>query len=175
MIQLVSTQARIPGKVKCDACDVAMNLFGIERHPIIDRTDLRTYVCPRCDEEKVEAVSVLQNGLPVKENEMLRSVDAPFQSKAFDAETTRLLGSTFDAGWEAITASGDLVADPQQLILLRELFAKLLIEMVQQGERNPGRLLENALGRSVLSQPDSAELPTAPQAGTAADAGLLRS
>ena len=117
----------------CDACDAAMNLFGIEDHPIIDHAELRTYVCPRCSEIKTETTSIFQNEVP----EMDRPADALFQNKAFDAETTRLLGSTFDAGWDAIGASGAHLAAPQSVSLLRELLAKLLIEMVQQAREIP--------------------------------------
>jgi hypothetical protein len=103
------------------------------------------------------------------ESEMVTPVDALLQNKAFDHETTRLLGATFDAAWKAIVASGGRFADPQHATLVRELLAKLLIEMVMQGERNPDRLLENALGRSVLSPPVDAQMPTAPQAGDSAE------
>ena len=34
----------------CEACGVAMKLFGVEPHPTIDDSDLQTYVCPRCDD-----------------------------------------------------------------------------------------------------------------------------
>jgi peroxiredoxin family protein len=39
MIQLDSTNAEALCNVKCDACNVAMELFGIERHPTIDHTE----------------------------------------------------------------------------------------------------------------------------------------
>jgi hypothetical protein len=34
-----------------------MRLFGIEPHPTVERTDLRTYVCSDCDEVATEIVS----------------------------------------------------------------------------------------------------------------------
>jgi hypothetical protein len=168
MIQRSPTEAKTLGNMKCDACDVAMKLFGIESHTILDQTDLRTYVCPRCDKVQTEAVSAFPNKVPTMEDQMVQPVDALLQSNAFDAETTRLLGSTFDAAWEAIVASGSPLTDPQHVNVLRELLAKLLIEMVMHGERNPDRLIENALGRSVLSPPANAEL-AAPQAGVSAN------
>jgi hypothetical protein len=33
----------------CDRCGAGARLFGIELHPTIDRTELHTYVCERCD------------------------------------------------------------------------------------------------------------------------------
>jgi hypothetical protein len=41
----------------CDACDVAMRLFGVEPHPAIEGSELRTYVCPRCDNMQTAVVS----------------------------------------------------------------------------------------------------------------------
>jgi hypothetical protein len=169
MIQLDSTKAKALDNVKCAACNVTMKLFGIERHPTIDHTDLRTYVCPSCDKLQTEAVSVFRNEVHTMENQMVNPADALLKDKAFDAETTRVLGSTFDAAWEAIVASGSPLADAQSVSLLRELLAMLLIEMVMHGERNPDRLLENALGRSALSASANVELPTAPQAGASAN------
>ncbi len=166
MIQVDSTKAKALDNVKCGECDVTTKLFGIERHPSIDHADLRTYVCPRCDNLQTEAVS---NEALTMENKMDEPIEALLKGKTFDAESTRLLGSTFDAAWEVIVASGSPLADAQSVRLLRELLAKLLIEMVVQGERNPDRLLEKALGRSTLSPAANAELLSAPQADVSAN------
>lgn len=40
----------------CHRCGAATRLFGIEPHPTVDRTDLRTYVCARCDGVQTEIV-----------------------------------------------------------------------------------------------------------------------
>jgi hypothetical protein len=61
LIRLDSTKAGASDNVKCDACDVTKKLFGIEPHPTIDNADLRTYVCPRCDEAQTEAVAIFPN------------------------------------------------------------------------------------------------------------------
>jgi RNA polymerase-binding transcription factor DksA len=45
----------------CRDCGAPMRLFGIEAHPTVDRTDLRTYVCSRCDEVQTENVPLLLN------------------------------------------------------------------------------------------------------------------
>ena len=166
MIQVDSTKAKARD-VKCGECDVTMKLFGIERHPSIDHADLRTYVCaPLGDNLQTEAVS---NESLIMEDKMDEPIEALLKGKTFDAESTRLLGSTFDAAWEVIVASGSPLADAQSVRLLRELLAKLLIEMVVQGERNPDRLLEKALGRSTLSPAANAELLSAPQADVSAN------
>jgi hypothetical protein len=165
MIQFNSSKAEARDNVKCSVCDVTMKLFGIERHPAIDHADLRTYVCPHCDNLQTEAAS---NEVLTMEDQMANPVETLLKNRAFDAETTRLLGSTFDAAWGVIVASGSPLAGAQSVNLVRELLAKLLIEMVVHGERNPDRLLENALGCSLLSPPANAELPTAPRTGVSA-------
>jgi hypothetical protein len=73
-------------------------------------------------------------------------MNAPLANKVFDAETTGLLGSTFDAAWQTVVASGGELADAQ-VASIRESLAKCMIVLVQQGERNPDRLIENALRR----------------------------
>src|SRR5262245_59319122 len=66
---------------------------------------------------------------------------------AFDPETTRLLGSTFDEAWKSVEASKHLAADGGHATSIRELLAKSIIAMVERGERDPKRLTESALFR----------------------------
>ncbi len=88
-------------------------------------------------------------------------MDSLLANKAFDAETTHLLASTFDAAWQRVEASDNLLTDQRYAASARELLAKCIIAMVQQGERDPNRLIMNALLR--LAHPNSADakLPTA--------------
>ena len=74
-------------------------------------------------------------------------MDSRPMNNAFDAETTKVLTSAFDAAWEKIKASDGTLADLQHAAATRELLAKSIIRMVEQGERNSYRLIENALGR----------------------------
>ena len=56
MSQLAQTdQKRHSGPI-CPECGAPMRLFGIEAHPSVERTDLRTYVCSHCDEVQTENV-----------------------------------------------------------------------------------------------------------------------
>ena len=88
-------------------------------------------------------------------------VDTLLANKAFDAETTHLLGSAFDAAWEEVKISNGRLTDERHAASNRELLAKCIIEMVDQGERNPYRLIENALSRMAHSNIANAKLPTA--------------
>jgi hypothetical protein len=68
-------------------------------------------------------------------------------NKAFDDETTRVLGSAFDGAWEQLEATDILPTDKGQVASMRELLAKFIITTVEQGERDPNRLIEKALLR----------------------------
>ena len=46
---------------KCRGCGGTMRLFGIEPHPTVEQTDLRTYVCSTCDETETEIVPLSPN------------------------------------------------------------------------------------------------------------------
>ncbi len=74
-------------------------------------------------------------------------MDLLLANKAFDAETTHLLGSTFDAAWERAQASDSLPTDKGHVRSMRELLAKFIIAMVEQGEKDPKRLIDDALLR----------------------------
>jgi len=117
-------------ELTCEVCGVAMRLYGIEPHPSISSADMWTYVCSRCEEVQTATVS--------------HSLSLP-PAAAFDAEATSLLGSTFDAAWDAVVASDSLPADAQHGA--RERLAGCIIEMFQQGEINPNCLAERALRR----------------------------
>jgi hypothetical protein len=119
---------------KCRDCGAAMRLYGIEPHPTTDRTDLLTYVCSDCDAMQTETA------VPEK----LTPLDSLLAEKAFDAETTRILGSAFDAAWERIEATNTVPADQRQAASMRELLAKFIIAAVEQGETDPHRVMEKA-------------------------------
>src|SRR5215510_9932002 len=61
MNQLAPADSRSLGAPACRDCGAPMRLFGIEAHPTVDRTDLRTYVCSYCDEVQTEDVPLLRH------------------------------------------------------------------------------------------------------------------
>ena len=131
---------------KCSTCGATMKLFGIEAHPTIDRTDLLTYVCSHCD--GVETATVPHgNSKRLPKNGMVRPMNLLLADKAFDAETTQLLGSAFDAAWETVKASNGPLRDERHVASMRELLAKFIIATAEQGERDLNRLIEKALLR----------------------------
>jgi hypothetical protein len=56
MNQRAPTNSRKRGGRTCPDCGAPMRLFGIEAHPTLARTDLRTYVCSCCDEVQTQNV-----------------------------------------------------------------------------------------------------------------------
>jgi len=140
MTQLTPTRAERRSCPKCRDCGATMRLFGIEPHPTIDGTDLLTFVCSHCDGVQTEIDP------PAK----LKLMGSLLANKAFDAETTRVLGSAFDAAWEKAEATNILPTDKRQLASMRELLAKIVIAKAEQGEKDPKRLIETALLRLRL-------------------------
>jgi hypothetical protein len=142
MTQPTPIRAKQRSDRQCSNCGVSMRLFGIEAHPTVERADLRTYVCPCCDEVQTEIVPLPQNNVvPYRKTTM----DELAVNEAFDTETTRLLGSAFDAAWKSARTSGALGSDDRRAAATRESLARYMIAMVQRGERNPDRLVEKAL------------------------------
>ena len=146
MIHPALTRSERRGRPRCGNCGATMRLFGIEAHPAIEKTDLLTYVCSYCDgvqtqiepREKLKLVPSGRKAMPI---------NALLENKAFDPEMTLLLGSTFDAAWKSVEASDSRPTDKARATSMRELLAKLIIAMVEQGERDPNRLVESALFR----------------------------
>jgi hypothetical protein len=58
MTRLILIKAKGHSGQKCRTCGGAMRLLGIEAHPTIERTDLRTYACSQCDRLQTENVTV---------------------------------------------------------------------------------------------------------------------
>jgi hypothetical protein len=79
-------------------------------------------------------------------------IDSLLANTAFDPDTTALLASAFDTAWDTVKKSGSAFAADDQARSTRELLAKCIIEMAQQGERDRQRLVDDALGRLAGSK-----------------------
>lgn len=136
MTQLAPTRAASRLHPTCPDCDARMTLFGIESHPTIGGTHLLTYACSTCD--AVETETVMGQVTPI----------GPLVAeKAFDPETTHVLGAAFDAAWERIEATNTVPMDKARAASLRELLAKFIISAVDQGTTDPQRIVEKAILR----------------------------
>ena len=73
----------------------------------------------------------------------------------FDPETVITLGTAFDEAWRSLQNSGVYFTSAHMVEATREGLARRIIESAKGGERDPGRLRDNALNelaRSGLSQ-----------------------
>ena len=73
-------------------------------------------------------------------------------NNVFDAETTKILASAFDAAWEELKTADGSTTSERHSVETRELLAKHIMALAQRGERNPNRLTKDALRR--LGQDD---------------------
>jgi hypothetical protein len=131
---------------RCRRCGEAMRLFGIESHPTIEGTTLRTYVCECCD--AVQAVSTPpRNRIRAHRKSAAMPAPSMLANKAFDDETTSRLGAAYESAWRKLKASGSPLAEKSHAASTRERLAKCILEMGQLGETDSNRLVERALGR----------------------------
>jgi hypothetical protein len=63
----------------------------------------------------------------------------------FDPETIRLLAAAFDDAWDRIEKSGSRFARPAYSRAAREVVAKRIIEMAQQGVTDPEALAADSV------------------------------
>jgi len=136
MTKSAAAQVEHLDAMECGSCGAMTRLYGIEAHPALRGAELLTYACPRCDHVQTQAV-------PAPSRKRGKPANGFVPDKAFDAETTRLLGAAFDAAWETVLGSGQV--DARHAAGIRESLAKRIIEMVQGGERSQQRLVEKAL------------------------------
>ena len=74
------------------------------------------------------------------------SMHSSVANNVFDADTTKNLAAAFDAAWDELRASDDSLAG-EQAAATRDLLAECIMALAQGGERNPDRLMKNALRR----------------------------
>lgn len=64
---------------------------------------------------------------------------------AFDSETVALLASAFETAWDTLKTSGSPLAVDARAASTRELLARHIIGMAQNGERDRQRLVDDTL------------------------------
>jgi hypothetical protein len=74
--------------------------------------------------------------------EILKYVQA---ETVFDPETIEVLASAFDDAWDRIQKSGSRFARPGYSRATREVIARRIVEMAQQGVKDPQRLIDDAV------------------------------
>ena len=79
-------------------------------------------------------------------------IDSLLENAAFDLDTTALLASAFDSAWETVKKSGSPLAANENADSTRDLLAKRIIKMGQQGERDRQRLVDDALAHLTVAR-----------------------
>lgn len=134
---------RKPKNEACPQCGTSLRLFGIERHAIIDRMALRTFVCPACDTVETELVAMR----PAKP--LSRATESSPTNLlgycGYDDEATRMLCATFDSAWAKLKASGGPLTDGPLADTTRELLARCIIALGRRATASDEKLDEKAL------------------------------
>jgi hypothetical protein len=76
---------------------------------------------------------------------MLRLLEKHAPTGAFDADEVRVLTGAFDQAWKTIETSGALFTTNGHAEATRDLLALRIIATAQLGERDVGRLRDDAL------------------------------
>jgi hypothetical protein len=63
----------------------------------------------------------------------------------FDPAATKILIAAFDTAWQTLKTSGNVLAADYKSAATRELLARRIIETARQGQRDPTRLVDDAL------------------------------
>jgi hypothetical protein len=77
-------------------------------------------------------------------------------SRAFDPETTSLLGAAFDKAWQTVQTSGSPLSEEKRAAATREILAKKILAAGHRGERDVNRLVEEALALLIICKNTSA-------------------
>jgi hypothetical protein len=75
---------------------------------------------------------------------MIDILDYVLPGTVFEPEIIQLLASAFDDAWDRIEKSGSRFARPGYSRAMREVIAKRIVEMAQQGVTDPQALAEDA-------------------------------
>jgi hypothetical protein len=89
----------------------------------------------------------------------LRTAQLSQRSETLDPEAADAIGAAFEAAWATHCRTGDRLS-MRQTSDARVRIARVLMDCVRQGERDPSRLRERALA-SVDQPHDGCQLPVA--------------
>ena len=75
--------------------------------------------------------------------------------EGFDAEIVDLFGSAFEAAWQSLQLSDSRLTHEPHIAYTRELLAKWILVLGEQGERDRNQLVEKALAFFAESNPEA--------------------
>jgi hypothetical protein len=153
---IISPMGRADGP-PCRKCGAKTRLFGTESHPLIGQLRVLSYVCVDCDAVRVDMAPLPRaRGQLSLHREAAMPMAKLLSSRAFDPETTSLLGAAFDKAWQTVQTSGSPLADEKHAAATREILAKNILAAGHRGDRDIDQLVEEALALLIISNDTSA-------------------
>jgi len=132
-----------------------MRVFGIECHPTFVGVALRSHECPQCENLQTDMVPSAQEWLDPPEENPVNPTSGLSVGEGFDAEIVDPFGSAFEAAWQSLQLSDSRLTHDPHIAYTRELLAKWILVLGEQGERDRNQLVEKALAFFAESNPDS--------------------
>jgi hypothetical protein len=138
-----------------------MRVFGLEPHATFVGVALRSHECPQCENLQTDMVPSAQEWLdPPGENPVNPTLGLSV-GEGFDAEIVDLFGSAFEAAWQSLQLSDSRLTHEPHIAYTRELLAKWILVLGEQGERDRNQLVEKALALLAQSNPEARQSCTA--------------
>jgi hypothetical protein len=132
-----------------------MRVFGIERHSTIVGMALRSHECPQCENLQTDLVPSAQEWLDSPEANPVIPTLGLSVGEGFDAEIVDIFGSAFEAAWQSLQLSDSRLTHEPHIAYTRELLAKWILVLGEQGERDRDQLVEKALAFFAESNPEA--------------------
>ena len=76
---------------------------------------------------------------------MIEFLDYVLPGTVFEPEIVQMLASTFEDAWKQLEKSGSRFARPGYARAMREVIARRIVEMAQQGVTDPQALADDAI------------------------------
>jgi len=137
-----------------------MRIFGIEPHATFVGVAVRSHECPQCENLQTDMVPSAQEWLDPPEENPVNPTSGLSLGEGFDAEIVDLFGSAFEAAWLSLQLSDSRLTHEPHIAYTRELLAKWILVLGEQGERDPNQLVEKALALLAQSNPEARQTCT---------------
>jgi hypothetical protein len=166
---VISSSDRVKGP-PCRVCGAQTRLFGTESHPLIGQLCVLSYACMDCDAVRVDMAPLpkARGQLSLHPKEAAMPMAKLLTNRAFDPETTSLLGAAFDRAWDTVKISGSPLADEEHAASTRKILAKRILAAGHRGEREINRLVEEALAHLTTPNGSGAKSASVPDDAAAA-------
>ena len=132
-----------------------MRVFGLEPHATFVGVAVRSHECPQCENLQTDMVPSAQEWLDPPEENPVNPTSGLSVGEGFDAEIVDLFGSAFEAAWQSLQLSDSRLTHEPHIAYTRELLAKWILVLGEQGERDRNQLVEKALAFFAELNPNS--------------------